>query len=443
MRHINPDGTPKKDGDEKTCYMPENYDEKYRGPITLRSALAQSINIPAIKVLYLAGMKNVINLANDMGIESLNDPNRYGLTLVLGGGEVSPLELTGGYAVFANDGIRIPPHGIIKIENGNGQTVYSDSSEPKQVLDSQIARKITDVLSDNEARSPSYGYSSPLFFPGYDVAAKTGTTNDYKDAWIVGYSPRIAVGAWVGNNDNTPMEKKVARFIVAPMWNAFMEEVLHKSSVERFKKPEEETTTNLKPVLRGIWKGGESYLIDSRTGAIATSDTPENYIQEKIKPGIHTILYWLDKNNPLGPRPNNPENDSQFELWETPIRKWVLENNISEVEVAPKKTENVDSPQVINTEPMRISIVSPRQQTPYLYKDKIKFEIAIVGGIAPLRVEFYANGQFIGSAISQPYSISFLPTELSMIQKYNNVRAVAYGPNGEKAETSTSFVINF
>jgi hypothetical protein len=103
----------------------------------------------------------------------------------------------------------------------------------------------------------------------------------------------------------------------------------------------------------------------------------------------------------------------------------------------------VDSPQVINTEPMRISIVSPRQQTPYLYKDKIKFEIAIVGGIAPLRVEFYANGQFIGSAISQPYSISFLPTELSMIQKYNNVRAVAYGPNGEKAETSTSFVINF
>jgi len=247
-----PDGTPIIEGNEDKCYAPQNYDEKFRGPITLRNALAQSINIPAIKTLYLAGIRDSINLATDMGIGSLADPDRYGLTLVLGGGEVSLLDMTGAYAVFANNGIKVPPHDILKIEDSDGKTIYSYTPIQKEVLEPDVAQKISDVLSDNEARSPSYGYSSPLYFPGYDVAAKTGTTNDYRDAWIIGYSPRVALGAWAGNNDNTSMEKKVAGFIVAPMWNAFMQEILRSEPVSYFKKPADEPDLTLKPVFRGI-----------------------------------------------------------------------------------------------------------------------------------------------------------------------------------------------
>lgn len=442
----NPDGTPIKPIDEEKCYMPENYDGKYRGPISLREALAQSINIPAIKVLYLSGIRNAINLANRMGIKSLNDPDRYGLTLVLGGGEVSPLEMTSAYGVFANEGIRIEEHGILKIEDSSGSNIYTFKAEPKQALDTETARQITDILSDNEARAPSYGYISPLHFRGYDVAAKTGTTNDYRDAWIIGYTPRIAVGAWVGNNDNSPMEKKVAGFMVAPMWNAFMQEVLKSNPIQKFNSPYEQISMELKPVLRGKWQGGESYFIDSRNGQIANESTPEEYLKEEIIPNVHSILYWVDKNEPLGPKPTSPEKDSQFYLWEYPIQKWVSENNINmtlQNSLIKKSPEPVLPKVPEKIAPISISLVSPDQRTKYLPQDKVTISIVTVGSVSPIKVEFYVNGQYIGSAMSAPFGISFVPKEIGLLQKYNNVKVVAYGPNGEKTQTSASFTVDF
>jgi 1A family penicillin-binding protein len=295
------------------CYSPNNYDNVFRGPITLRNALAQSINVPSVKVLYLAGLSESIRLARDMGLESLSNKGDYGLTLVLGGGEVTPLEMTSGYGVFANNGVKTEISPVIEIKNKSGEVLEQHDSKPVQVLDKEIALKISSILSDNDARAPSFGQTSALYFPNRDVAVKTGTTNDYKDAWIMGYTPNIAVGAWAGNNNNTSMEKKVAGFIVAPMWRAFMDRALAEVPNEQFEEPLVEDKSTLKPVLQGIWQGGK--FENNNTLVVG---------------GTHSILNWINKDDPRGEYPSNPTNDSQFERWEYGVRIWAQEHGLSE-----------------------------------------------------------------------------------------------------------------
>lgn len=441
----NPDGTPIKQEDVDNCYMPENYDGKYLGPVTFRNALAQSINVPAIKVLYLAGIQDSIDLANNMGIESLNDPNRYGLTLVLGGGEVSLLELTGAYTVFANNGIKNSPHDILKIEDANGSTIYSYTPNPKQALDPNIAETITDILSDNQAREPLYGLQSPLYFPDYDVAVKTGTTNDYRDAWTIGYTPRVAVGAWAGNNDNSSMAKKVSGYIVAPMWNEFMKEVLKSQPLQHFVKPNiDPDYQSLKPIMRGIWQGGESYFIDTRTGNLADNSTPNEYRKEKVSSNPHNILYWVDKNNPRGPKPTNPGNDPQYFLWEAPVQKW-LSGNYTYSPTTTLPTQNQPesiqpSPQDI--EPLKVYFTEP-DQTVKLASNKIVAKISTSGTYPVLNADYYINGAFVKSVTNPPFSFSFVPKEISFIQKYNNLRIVVYDSANHRAEAMTTFVVSF
>lgn len=297
---------------ENDCYAPENYDGVFRGPITLRNALAQSINIPSVKVLYLAGLSDSIRLARDMGIETLSNRGDYGLTLVLGGGEVTPLEITSAYGVFANNGIKTEISPIIEIKNKAGEILETHNPNPSQVLDKEIALKISSILSDNDARAPSFGQTSALYFPNRDVAVKTGTTNNYKDAWIIGYTPNIVVGAWAGNNNNTPMEKKVAGFIVAPMWRAFMDQTLAKTPDEQFEEPLVEDKSQLKPVLQGIWQGGK----------FENNNTT-------VTGGVHSILNWVNKDNPRGDYPSDPNSDSQFERWERGVRIWAQDHNLS------------------------------------------------------------------------------------------------------------------
>ena len=301
---------------EDDCYSPQNYDNKFRGPITLREALAQSVNVPSVKTLYLAGIKDSVNLAEDMGIESLGDPNIYGLTLVLGGGEVSLLDMTSAYGVFATEGVRNPYTAILKVEDKNGKVLEEIRHNPIQVLNQEITRKISDILSDNVARTPLYGPNSVIYFPGQDVAVKTGTTNDYRDAWTIGYTPNVVVGTWAGNNDNTPMAKKVSGLIVAPMWRAFMDEVLKTTKKEDFIKPEKEDSYDLKPVLRGKWQGGTSNILP---GQVIDPNSPPT---EVLSGGVHSILYWLNKNDPRGPAPTNPSDDPQFDRWEYQVRIW-------------------------------------------------------------------------------------------------------------------------
>lgn len=279
------------------CYAPGNYDDINRGPVTIRNALAQSINIPAVEALYLAGVKNAVDLAKSMGVESLNNLDDYGLSLVLGGGAVSLLDMTSAYSVFANDGVRNPSTPISRVEDESGNVIDRYRPSPRRVLPEETARTISNILSDNAARAPAYGASSALYIPSRDVAVKTGTSNDFRDAWIIGYAPNIAIGAWVGNNDNTQMEKKVAGLIVSPLWRELMDKALPQLAPESFLKPTPYDPALTKPIFQGI--AGEE---------------------------PHSILYWVDKNNPLGPSPENTSSDPQFNNWEYGVRIWTIKN---------------------------------------------------------------------------------------------------------------------
>jgi len=223
-----PSGNP---DDPRPPYEPVNYDGRFHGPVTVRSALANSYNIPAVKTLNFVGVyrdpetneeDGLVAFAERMGITTLTR-DEYGLSLTLGGGEVTLLEMTGAFAVYANNGLRVPSFAITRIDDHTGETVYQYEPEtPEQVIRSEHAYLITSILSDNSARTPAFGPNSALKLP-FPAAAKTGTTNDFRDNWTVGYTPDIAVGVWVGNADWTPMVDTSGLSGAAPIWNAFMQ----------------------------------------------------------------------------------------------------------------------------------------------------------------------------------------------------------------------------
>lgn len=300
---------------EGECYSPDNYDHAFRGPVSFRNALAQSLNIPAVKALYLAGISDSIKMARDMGITTLTNANRYGLTLVLGGGEVKLIEMVGAYGTFANEGTRNELTGIVRIEDSTGTVIEEPEPSPKQVLDPNVTHQISDILSDNVARTPLYGANSTLYFPGRDVAAKTGTTNDKRDAWVLGYTPNLVVGAWAGNNDNRSMSE-ISGLIVTPLWREFMDVALKTRDELSFKKPKP-IDPSIKPVLRGVWFDAGALV--NTTPNDSSGDVPLT-LQNAVS-GAHSILYFLDKNDPLGPQPSYPT-DQQFPLWEYPVTLW-------------------------------------------------------------------------------------------------------------------------
>ncbi len=427
--------------DDSECYTPRNYDNIYRGPVTLRDALAQSINVPAVKALYLAGLRDSFNTAKKMGITGLTNPNQYGLTLVLGGGEVSLIDMTSAYGVFANKGIRNPYVSVLRVEDKNGNVLEEFTPQPVRVIPEQIALQISDVLSDNKARTPAFGARSPLYFEGRAVAAKTGTTNEYRDAWIIGYTPSFALGTWAGNNDNTSMEKKVAGFVVAPMWNEFMKEALAVIPNESFASPTTDNTTETKPIFRGIWKGNQQYFVDSISQKLATAFTPEELKEERVVTQVHSALYWIDKNNPNGPFPTRPENDPQFLLWEKPVRSWVERQQIQEetIESIPQEYDNIHTPE---SAPV-ITLTSPTPSQVFNNNQRVDVRITS-SGIYPLsRVEFFVNDVFVGTSKTAPFSFSFTPTDLGTLKAVNNLKVVAYDTILNKKTVTQLFNLEF
>ena len=209
-------------------YVPANYDDQEHGLVTVRSALANSYNIPAVKALEHAGLERFKEMAARVGITTLTRAD-YGLSLTLGGGEVTLLELTGAYAVLANDGVRVPLSPIACVLDDGGRLIWRGAgaeavegcaaagsgglpivtpASPESVLNPQHAYLMTSILSDVEARRPMFGATAELLsLPDRPAAAKTGTTNDYRDAWTLGFTPDLAIGVWVGNADYTPMQK--------------------------------------------------------------------------------------------------------------------------------------------------------------------------------------------------------------------------------------------
>ncbi len=395
------DGVPTQAG--AVCYSPQNYEGKFEGPITIRKALAESRNIPAVKATYMATVEDSIKTAQAMGINQLGTAKQYGLSLALGGAEVSPLDMAEAYGVFAQGGARSAPTGTLQVTDKDGNILEEFATSTEQVIPEQSALLITDILSDRSARAPIFGSK---YFGTRDVGMKTGTTNDSRDAWIIGYTPNISVSAWMGNNDNRKMAQKASATIVAPMWKQFMDYALAKLPIESFKKPAPIDTSNLKNILKGVWQDPA---------------------------GVHDILYYVKKDDPLGPAPTNPTEDPEFNHFEYSVQSWLQENGYP--------TSGVTIPGSIPTG-TTTSGINPTNPTPggingnvsiqgfsngqvVKVGNVINISLSVTPGIQITEVSYILNGVVVATKTASPFGFSFTSNDLHNIRQSNEIKVSA------------------
>ncbi|MDD4995134.1 MAG: transglycosylase domain-containing protein [Patescibacteria group bacterium] len=403
-----------------TPYIPHNYDLRERGAVTVRTALQGSLNIPAVKMIYLAGIDNVLDLAEKMGYTTFSDRSRFGLSLVLGGGEVKLLEHTGAYAIFAAEGKKYPINPILKVEDPWGKTLEEwQQPEGEQVIPAEAARLTSNILSDNAARAYVFGTGSYLQLGARPVAAKTGTTNDYRDGWTIGYTPSLAAGVWIGNNDNSEMSRVGGSLGAAPIWNRFMREALEGTEIEKFTAPPANDAA--KPVLAGKSAEELKVNVDRASGKLATEYTPASYTEERTYREAHCILYYVDRDNPRGPAPTNPGVDPQFAGWEAAVQEWVKKNDPGFVATAPP-TEYDDlhvpanRPFVQMTAPENNATVTERRV-------HVAATASALRGVA--RIEYYIDETKIGTTWgSGSDAVFFIPN--SVDKGFHALRARAF-----------------
>ncbi|MDP3983246.1 MAG: transglycosylase domain-containing protein [bacterium] len=336
--------------DEPTCftvinqevYCPQNYDGQFHGITHTRFALANSYNIPAVKSLYHIGLEAMIATASAMGIDTFKDPSRYGLSLTLGGGEVTMVDMAEAFGVFSNGGIKKDLIYVLKIKDNKGEVIYEQDKGSlnvvsqleivgKRVLSRETAFIVSHILYDNGARSSAFGSSSELVVRGHpEVSVKTGTTNDLRDNWTIGYNQDYLVAAWVGNNDNTPMDRNVVSGVTgaAPIWNEIMTNLLVESKQSwpaipsgvigrsicilssNLPSSEGETCpTRFEYFIKGTEPTDVENLrrivnIDKTTGRLATGDTAPENIEQQEKSIVYDITgkpYCIDCPPPESP----------------------------------------------------------------------------------------------------------------------------------------------
>ncbi|HOW60631.1 MAG TPA: PBP1A family penicillin-binding protein [Candidatus Moranbacteria bacterium] len=384
-------------------YKPKNYDGKFHGSLQMKNTLAMSLNIPAVKTLYLAGVKNSIQIAKNLGITGLNQPERYGLSLVLGGGEVKLIDHVNAYASLARGGVYKKQTFITRVHDKNGKILEEyKSSDGQRIVEEKYIGMLDYIMSTNDLRAPVFGSNNPFRFDNRPVAAKTGTTNEFRDGWAVGYTPSIAVGVWAGNNDNSPMKMGADGIIVAaPIWRNFMDKVLVNYPIEQFPKYEKEDAG--KDILNGKINEQKDVKVCEIPGkddeyCLASDACPESYVKKKDFSDAHTILYYVKKDDPRGEYPENPKDDPQFKNWEKGVKDWLKKNSKNENEPAPEEkcTEN----DFAEIEP-EISISVSRDG----------YELSISAKIdSPFNVDevrFLVDGDEIDSMKSSPYKTSY------------------------------------
>ncbi|MDP2598701.1 MAG: penicillin-binding transpeptidase domain-containing protein, partial [Candidatus Liptonbacteria bacterium] len=354
----------------KQCFHPQDFEESFAGPVNLRTALAQSINIPAVKTLYLAGLRDSVTNAYNFGLTSLTSPDLYGLSLVLGGGAVRLIDLAGAYSVLAADGIKHDQSEVLEVRNAKGSVLESWKDNATPVADAESVRLVNNILSDSDARSALFQNSLGLtVFPGFDVALKTGTSDDYRDAWTSGYTPSLAVSVWAGNNDNTPLQKHGSSILAAvPIWHAFMSKVIQKFPATTFNRPD--PVSPQKPILAG------------------------DYLHNKE---IHTILHYINKSDPTGPSPADPTSDPQFTNWETGVLDWARQNlpNFQEYNQAFSAGTQTSAPSgpAISAPPPRVKIQFPAAGA--FFNNTLRIYATISGDVPLTRVKTFWNASLV------------------------------------------------
>lgn len=405
-------------------YAPKNYDLKERGPITMRSALAGSLNIPAVKTLYLAGIDNVKDLMQRMGYSTISKETQCGLSLVLGGCEVTLLDHVGAFATFARDGERAEIAAILKVEDKDGKIIEEFKEKKHKVLESNTVRQLNSILTDDAARAYVFGAGSALTLPDRPVAAKTGTTNDNNDAWTIGFTPSYVTGVWVGNSDGTDMKvSATGASIAAPIWNEYMRKTLTGTPVEYFKGPAP-ISEDLHPVLRGEITGEVEIEIDKASGKLATPLTPESFIAKKKYRQDHSVLHYINKFNPTGPQPENPAEDPMYPNWEKAIEKWLAkraEENEEEYirEQPPTEYDDLHVPANIPS----ITLLSP-QNNQTLENYPLNFSVSANAPRGISRVEYSLDDEIIGIARTAPFNLDI--NVLDAANGYHKLKVIAF-----------------
>lgn len=375
---------------DTVCYNPQNYEGGFKGPMTIRMALGASRNIPAVKAIYLVGVQSVINTARVLGISNLDNASKYGLSLALGSAEVSVLDMTSAYGVFANDGVKNNVTGILKTEDSKGRVLEEFTPSPKKVLDEQVTRLMNDVLSDVVARNSIFVKS---YFKDDIVAIKTGTTNNSRDAWTIGYTPAVVMGAWMGNNDNRPMSQIASALIVSPMWKQYMDYILTKVNKESFVKPDE-ISSDVKPFMKGVYQTADGVA--------------------------HSELYWIDRDDITGPQPKNPASDPLFYNWENSIYNGTQEFSTGnpssgsglKIDINGSKT-NLPKNSTLN-----LSISGYDEQT--------------------IKVDFLINNVKVGDNLIPPYNYNINLSLLNNINPENELKVVEY-----RKDNNTRVAVNY
>ncbi len=384
-------------------FIPNNYDFREHGPLKMRQTLAGSLNIPAVKTLYLAGIPNVLNLAEKLGYSTI-DRSKVGLALAIGGGGVRLVEHVGAFAALANDGLQNPVTGILEVKDKNGKTLEEFKKNETRAVDQNAVRMLQSVMSDNAARAYVFGSHNALTLPDRPVAAKTGTTNDWKDGWTMGFTPSLATGVWVGNNDNTAMNRGMDGVVVAaPIWQNFMIRATKGTKVEKFKSYVAPKST--KPALSGAVANETVVAVDTESGKripdACVASWPAAFKKEVTIKEAHTILFYVDREDPTGDAPKNPASDPMFSRWEGPIQQWAKKNGYLS-----KMPADDSCDRRVSTTTPTVTIASPLNNAT-VSGSTLSTEVSLANFGDSVTVTYTLDDQVLGSTTTAPYSASF------------------------------------
>jgi penicillin-binding protein 1C len=426
--------------DEATPYIPKNYDGEEHGPLHLRDALASSINVPAVKLLALVGVKDVLSQAYKMGMNSLEatqaNLSRLGLSMALGGGEVELMELSAAYGAFANGGFKVEPGFILKVEDADGEVLFEKKEVSRsRVIDEKIAFLMNSILSDNQARLITFGENSYLNLGSRSVAVKTGTTNDLRDNWTVGWTSDVVVGVWVGNNDNSPM-KNVASGVsgAAPIWRKQMLEVLSSYPDKPFNIP-----------------GGVIQVEVDRVSGYPAHDGFASYkewvIEGTLPIGEDTIHQQVKVCKNDGTRLANPvqvaqgnfdgkefivlkESDplTNKNLWQIGIDAWVAKQGDDKYRAPTEYCESASG--------LDVQIISPKDRS-RVNTNTVQFRFEITSEKEIEQAKLYVDDVLEETFTSLPYT-----KEINLGDGQHKVRVVAKDKGGKESDRTHEFGVN-
>ena len=411
-------------------YVPVNYDGKFRGPSQIRFALGNSLNIPAVKMVALVGVKNVMQQGYQMGISTWNptpeNMKNVGLSLALGGREVKMLELASAYGVFATGGLRHDSVSILNVKASDGKKLYENKqTSGKKVLGEDITYLISHILLDNNARSAAFGTNSYLVVPGKTVAVKSGTTDQKRDNWAFGYTPSFVAGVWVGNNDNTPMNPSITSGVTgaSPIWNKIMRFLLKDKKNEEFKKPDNVNAIEIDSLAGGLPKDGQSKRTEFFIKGTEPQTVSQVYQRVKISKNDSNKLAnpveiaagdYIEK-DVLAFKENDPVSTDGKNRWQEGIDAWIASLPDNDKYKYPTETSSGAEDRVV------VKIKKPSNETQYNEND-IEVEASAVAKREVVKMEVFANGVLketkAGNSLSAkirlddgPYEIKFRGTD--------------------------------